>query len=156
MSKTNLLMFFLASIFLGCANTYKLEKKSELNFTESYYKNWSSGVKDGGSGFNIYLSLDKNVDLLKNHTVIKGIYFKEKYASIKAQGENKFQAFVKDGSIVNVIVEKGKKEIVETKEDEKIPFELKENEAVISYLVNDKNKYVKIILNEKKTMDFPM
>ena len=156
MKKYKFLSFLVIAVIMGCANAYKLEKKSNLNFTESYFKSWSSGVKDGGSGYSIFLFLDKNFDLKNNKTEIKGIYFKEKYASIKAQGENKFQAFVKDGSIVNVIVEKGKKEIVETKEDEKIPFELKENEAVISYLVNDKNKYVKIILNEKKTMDFPM
>ena len=156
MKKYKFLSFLVIAVIMGCANTYKLEKKSNLNFTESYFKSWSSGVKDGGSGYSIFLLLDKNFDLKNNKTEIKGIYFKEKYASIKAQGENKFQAFVKDGSIVNVIVEKGKKEIVETKDDEKIPFELKENEAVISYLVNDKNKYVKIILNEKKTMDFPM
>lgn len=156
MKKYKFLSFLVIAVIMGCANAYKLEKKSNLNFTESYFKSWSSGVKDGGSGYSIFLFLDKNFDLKNNKTEIKGIYFKEKYASIKAQGENKFQAFVKDGSIVNVIVEKGKKETVETKEDEKIPFELKENEAVISYLVNDKNKYVKIILNEKKTMDFPM
>ena len=138
MSKTNLLMFFLASIFLGCANTYKLEKKSELNFTESYYKNWSSGVKDGGSGFNIYLSLDNSNN--DKNIKIEGIYFKEKYTNLKPQGDNKFQGFIKDG-VSNEV---------------EIPFKLKENEAVISYLVKEKLKYVKINLTKKSTMDFPM
>ena len=141
---------------MGCANTYKLEKKSTLNFTESYFKSWSSGVKDGGSGYSIFLLLDKNFDLKNNNTEIKGIYFKEKYAQIKGQGQNKFQAFIKEGSGVDIIAEKGKKELVEIKNDEKFPFELKENEAVINYLVNDKNKYVKITLSKRKTMDFPM
>ena len=156
MKKYKFLSFLVIAVIMGCANAYKLEKKSNLNFTESYFKSWSSGVKDGGSGYSIFLFLDKNFDLKNNKTEIKGIYFKEKYAQIKGQGQNKFQAFIKEGSGVDIIAEKGKKELVEIKNDEKFPFELKENEAVINYLVNDKNKYVKIVLSKRKTMDFPM
>lgn len=144
MSKANFLSFFLVSIFFGCANTYKLEKKVELNFTESYYKNWYSPIKDGGSGFSIYLSLDTtNQD---KNSKIEGIYFKEKYATLKDQGANKFQAFIKQDN------ESESQKLIK----DEIPFKLKNNEAVVSYLVNKKQKYVKIILSKKKTMDFPM
>lgn len=141
MSKTNFLSFFLLSIFLGCANTYKLEKKSELNFKESYYKNWSSGIKEGGAGFSIYLFLDNSVN--DKNIVVEGIYFKGKFTNLKDQGKGKFQGFIKESD--------SKK----TNELE-IPFKLDNNEAVVSYSAEGKLKYVKIVLAKKSTMDFPM
>ena len=45
--------------------------------------------------------------------------------------------------------------VVEVKE-EKTPFILQGNEAVIRYSVNEKQKYLKIILTKKNLKTFPM
>ena len=157
MNKFNYLSFFFLFVLIGCANTYKLEKKSILNFNESYYSLWSSGVKGGGSGFSIYLMMDKNSNLDKKDVKIQGIYFKEKYTTLKYQELGKYQAFIKaDSNSDKLELESNiKDEKVEVK-NEKIPFVLKDNEAVVSYLIKEKLKYVKIELTKKKTMDFPM
>ena len=69
MSKINLLSFFFVLVFFGCANTYKLDKKAVLNFTEASFNSWSSGVKGGGSGFSVFLKMDESNHL--DHKKIK-------------------------------------------------------------------------------------
>ena len=142
---------------IGCATNYKLEKKSVLSFNESYYNLWSSGVKGGGAGFNVYLVVDKSSNLDKRNTKIEGIYFKEKYTQLKDQGFNKYQAFVKeDNNLERLEIDNSKEVKAAEIEKKKIPFNLKESEAVVSYLINDEQKYVKIKLTKKETINFPM
>ena len=142
---------------IGCANNYKLEQNPILSFNESYYNLWSSGVKGGGAGFNVYLVVDKSSNLDKRNRKIEGIYFKEKYTQLKHQGLNKYQAFIKEDNNLDTLEIDATKEVkaVEIKK-KKIPFILKENEAIISYLINGEQKYVKIKLTKKETIDFPM
>lgn len=157
MNKINYLSFFFVFALFGCANTYKLEKKSILNFNESYYSSWSSGVKGGGSGFSVFILLAENSNLDKKEVKLQGIYFKDKFTNLKHQGLNKYQAFIKAASNSDKLEsESDKKESSVEIKNKKIPFVLKDNEAVISYLSKEKLKYVKIILTKKKTMDFPM
>lgn len=153
MSKINLLSFFFLVTLFGCANTYKLEKEATLSFSESSYNSWFSGVRGGGSGFNVFLKMD-NLDNKK--VELKGVYFRNKYANLKSQSLGSYQAFFKQKNNSNsdrLEVDTYKK--AEIKE-EKIPFILSADEAVISYLIDKKIKYTKIILTKKKTMDFPM
>jgi hypothetical protein len=154
MSKINLLSLFFLIVFFGCANTYKLEKKAVLSFTESSYGSWFSAVKGGGSGFNVYLKIDES-DSKK--VELKGVYFKGKYANLKLQSLGKYQAFIKQNSKSDRLEFNDR---IEDKKDatkeEEIPFVLNDNEAVISCLINEKQKYVKIVLTKKKTLDIPM
>lgn len=156
MSKINFISFCILIFLLGCANSYKLEKKPELNILESYYKTKSSGVRGGDSGYSIYLMLDENTNLDTKNIKIKGIYFKDKYADLKNQGLGKYQTFIKqDNNTDSLEPVFNSKKSVEIQE-EKIPFVLKDTEAVISYLQNEKMKFFKVALTKKKTMDFPM
>lgn len=158
MSKINILSFFFLIVFFGCANTYKLQEKAVLNFSELSYSSWSSGVKGGGSGFNIFLKID---NLENNKTELKGVYFRGKYASLKLQGIGSYQAFFKQNSNSNsdkLEVDAHVDNKVEIIEEDKIPFVLSADEAVISYLDNKKLKYTKVVLTKKKRqrLDFPM
>jgi hypothetical protein len=157
MTKIKFLSFLFVFVFIGCANSYKLEKKSILSFNESYYSPWSSGVKGGGAGVHVFILVDENINLSEKNTKIEGVYFKGKYAKLKHQELNKYQAFIKEDSNSDALEFENniEKKAVETK-NEKIPFVLKDNEAVISYVTKEKNKYVKIILTKKETKGFPM
>lgn len=157
MSKINFLSFFSFMLFLGCANTYKLEKTSDFNFSESYYSSWSSGIREGGSGFNIFLTMEENSKFNDGNNKLEGIYFKGKYVKLKYQGLDKYQAFIKENNNSDILKFEDYpiNKTVATKQ-EKIPFILKDNEAVIHYLINNKQHYIKTILTKKKTIDFPM
>ena len=157
MSKINFLSFFSLMVFFGCANTYKLEKTSDFNFSESYYSSWSSGVRGGGSGFNIFLVIAENSRFNVDNNKLEGIYFKGKYVKLKYQGDNKYQAFIKENNNADTLEFEGfpKNKKVVTKQ-EKIPFILKNNEVVIHYSMNEKQHYIKTILTKKKTIGFPM
>ena len=144
--------FFLITIF-GCANTYKLENKAVLSFTESSYNSWFSGVKGGGSGFSVFLKMDKNDALDAEKIELKGVYFKDKYANLKLQSLGSYQAFFKNKSTSDMFASDAHKELIK---EEQIPFVLNENEAVVSCLINGKQKYVKVILTRKKTRGVPM
>jgi hypothetical protein len=158
MTKIKFTSFLFLFVFIGCGSNYKLEKKSIISFNESYFSPWSSGVKGGGSGFHVFILIDENINLTEKGTKIEGVYFKGKFTKLKHQELNKYQAFINEGSNVADALEfenNIETKIVETK-NEKIPFVLKDNEAVISYVTKEKNKYVKIILTKKKTKGFPM
>ncbi len=153
MSKINLLSFISLFIFFGCANTYKLEKKSSLSFKESYYTLFSSAVKDGDSGYNIYLVLNDSINLEEDEINLKGVYFKDGYSDLKKQENNLYQAFI---TVKGSGITSEKDYSTAKKEKNKVPFSLKENEAVISYKEKGKQRYFKIVLKNKKTIDIPM
>ncbi|PQJ80457.1 hypothetical protein [Polaribacter porphyrae] len=133
------------------SNNYKIEKRPTPEIEKAYYQDWASGIKGGGAGYSVYLFFKENTNI-----TIEGIYFKNKYSKIKFQGKNKYQAFVKN----NENLEKSNMDDTEPikKEDklEKIPFELKGNEAVISYIENEQKRFMKITLNKNENMDLPM
>ncbi|ARV16018.1 hypothetical protein [Polaribacter sp. SA4-12] len=157
MSKINLLSVFFLIVLFGCANTYKLEKKPVLSFTDSSYSSWSSGVKGGGSGFSVFLKMDESDTLDDKKIELKGVYFKDKYASLKLQGLGSYQAFFKNKSNSDRFVSDAQKDHKkEVSKEEKIPFVLNENEAVVSCLINGKQKYIKVVLTKKKTRGVPM
>lgn len=151
-----ILSFLLIATFIGCSGTknqYKIEKNATLSFQEAYYQDWASGVQGGGSGMNVFLVQNaSDADEIE----IKGIYFHEKYTSLKSHGNNKFQGFIKgDGNTKEVeevmVGEEKKKEKIETIV-ETFPFELKPNEAVISFFHQGKLKYNKITLVKKESL----
>jgi hypothetical protein len=157
MPKINILKCCFLFVLMGCANTYKLEKKSNLSFSQSYYKFTPTAVKGRDSAYNIYLTVDKNSRFDKKNIQILGVYFKEKYANFKRQGLDTYQAYVKEqGNADQLEFETNKLLKVVGSKEEKIPFILYGNEAVIRYSVYKKQKYLKIILTKKNLKTLPM
>lgn len=145
-------------LIMSCSTKYNLEKKSILNFNKSYYTEYASPIKGGESGFNIYLLMDNIIDPETKNVLIEGIYFKDKYCKLKNQGSNKYQGFIGFKGFLEVddfehkTSENSKNKVI----TEEIPFKLEENEAVIKYNVEEKQKYVKIVLIKKQVSEFPM
>lgn len=156
-SNINLLKFSFIFILVGCANTYKLEKKSDFTFSDAYYNSWFSGIKGGGSGYNIFLKLEEGSLVNNNKIKLQNVYFKGEVVELKAQSNGKYKAFIKEnkrkGSMDS---ETQDNEVVDEINKKEIPFKLKSNEAVVSYIVEKKIKYFKIVLTKKSTMDVPM
>ena len=149
--KNGLLLFFML-LSLGCSNQYKFKKNPNLVFEESYYESWVAGVKGGGSGLNIHLTLEKK---LKKNLEIEGIYFKQKYCKLNVQKENKYSGYILTSHNRDSNSEEAIK-VTDEKEITNIPFTLEGNEAVLVYLENKKRSYLKLTLREKEMESLPM
>ena len=152
-NQIHIFRLFLLVCLLGCSNQFKIEKNSSLTVKEFYYQEWVSGLKGGGSGYNIFLLLDKNS--MNSDFQIQGLYFREKYCKLKSQGDNKYQGFIKTSK--NIIPNISDNPVpVDKSEYEKIPFSIEKNIAVVSFTENGKQKYVKLKLKKKQNQYFPM
>lgn len=147
-----LFSLLLVVTFVSCSGTkskYQIEKEALVSFSEATYQKWDSPVKGGGAGMNITLMQESTEEDVK----IQGIYFLEKYAVLKSQGNGKFQGYIEtkantqeEDSYKGSENQNSKVETVE----EQFPFQLEANEAVISFLHKGKLKYNKIKLQKKE------
>ena len=145
-------VFFLILISVGCSNKINLEKNSRLVFEESYYQSWVAGVKGGGSGLNIYLTLENSSN---KNIQLEGIYFKDKYCKLKSLGDQKYQC--------SILMDENRETnflpppiVLDTSEIDKTPFTIEGDDAVIVYIENKKRKYIKITMLWKKMQHLPM
>ena len=150
-------VFFI--LILGCASKFNPESNTFINSTESYYTLWSSPIRDGGSGYSIYVVLDEKQDINTKHIEIQGIYFKDKYCTLKYQKQHLYQGFIKNKATNTTTLQmegalkpQPEKEVV----TEDIPFKLTGQEAVIVYKLKNVLKHVKIELRKKQTLEVPM
>lgn len=152
------LRFIFFIMIMGCASKYDLESNSFINTTESYYSVWNSPIRDGGSGYSIYVVLDEKLDLNASQIEIQGIYFKDKFSTLKYQKPGLYQGFIKNKISSRSLKMDGaiKNSTVKEKEIEKIPFKLTEQEAVVVYKDKGSLKYTKINLRKKKVLEAPM
>ena len=136
--------------FTNCASV-KLQDTITINLGKVYYKSWFAGVKGGGSGINLYIPIHHQ----PNNIVLDSVYFKGRGTLLEQVKPNLFIGrFLTTISKPDLIMsnapfkEYGNK-VPRIQKD--IPFELKDNECVLSYLENNKKKYYKIsgILKEE-------
>jgi len=137
--------------------THTIELTKESN-SDVYYEEWVAGVKDGGSGIDLYI----NKSVVGNKKLITA-YFKGKSVefSPKTKGSNvyiaRFKGKVNQVNDINMeavaINEYGNKAPVKK---DSIPFELSVNDALISYLENNNLKYL-ILTNipKKESLAYP-
>lgn len=145
--------------FTNCSSAQKLEKQVSFTIGEVYCQNWVAGIEGGGSGINIFIPIED----LKNNIQLDSVYFRGKAVKLEFK-PNSPTVFI--GRLKTLSNQK-KDIIMSVKpEDEygnkvperinKIPFELKKNECVISYIEDGKTMYFKIEnIIEKKTEFYP-
>ena len=158
--KYNFLALFISAIILlsittGCG-TCKMEKESfvltqNTPFTvkNSYCQKWVAGIKEGGSGLNIYAIIND----ISEGVTLKKFYFRGKSVDVKTSKDPIFK-----GNYINKSVIMGNNSIIEaTNTPPKIsPFKLENNEAVLSYDYNNKVYYHKILnIEEKQIIAYP-
>ena len=144
---TKLLGIILISLSITqCACTMTLEKQSPIEFTDIYYTNWVSGVKSGGFGTNLFIEV-------KGSTIkLDSVFYKGKSVKLETKPINR-----------NKYIGRFRLEEKETLSDavknnkSAFPFQLKEDQCVVSYLVNGKTKYYKLNnIKERKDQTLPM
>ena len=137
--------------FAQCASTMKLEKEAPTAFGEVYCQNWVAGVKGGGSGTNIF------IETLKDDVVLDSVYFRGKTSKLTTKPTNKKLFIGRFLSTSNT----EKFNFKEKADDKAIggnsPFELDNNECVVSYIKDGKTRYYKLSnIIERQTDALPM
>lgn len=140
-----IVMLVLMASFSQCSTAQKLQKKAPLEFGEVYAQKWVAGVKGGGSGVNVFVPV-KNASRDLDSMFFRGQKVKMEFL----KGENpqyvgRFKTdFNKHKDIIlsSDMKEESKNRLPIIKQE--IPFELNDNECVISYRKDDKSLYYKI------------
>ncbi len=142
------LMVLIMISFSQCSSAQKLQKETPIKLQTTYYQHWVAGIKGGGSGINIFI-LTENSEL--KNIQLDSVYFRGKASKLEVKPNNpnlfigRFLLTPKQKRDV-IMSNKPKAEYGNEllKLKEKIPFELKENECVVSYKEESKIKYFKI------------
>lgn len=126
------------------------EENQEVPFVleSPYFENWVSGIKEGGSGFIIYLPIkkDRNIEV-----TLDEVYFKNE--RIKLELHNNDSVYI--GKHTNSDFLAKKKHIQNAQK--KTSFNLKGNQCMIIYTYQNKTKYLKLDrLPEKVNFRVPM
>ncbi|WP_438710583.1 hypothetical protein ACSTS3_17355 [Aquimarina muelleri] len=139
-----------------CASQ-QIDKKNPVEIKEAYFQRWISGVEGGGSGLMVYIEINENTDVQLEYAYFKG-------KKIKLGHKTNERVYVGRYSVVSkrpeLIMSDNPKEEFKNKlpdVEEKIPFTLKENECMISYIKNGKKGFFKLDnIVEKEMEAYPM
>ncbi|MDA0177870.1 MULTISPECIES: hypothetical protein [Mesoflavibacter] len=141
-----LIVSVLSILFFQCFSAQKLSKTASFEIQNPYYQHWIAGVKNGGSGINVFISLSK----IENSTTIDSLYFRGQTVKLNTKPNNP------NLFIGRILTKANQNEDFQLNIDANSLFDVKENEAVIIYTENDIKKYYKIEhIKEKQAEFFP-
>lgn len=152
---------FAALILFGgvsCSNKYVLDKNPEVKIAKAHYNKWASGVRGGGSGFIIFINLKKEYNLEKENIKLLKVYFKGGNSNLKKQSKSLYQGYIAStNSTIDIELDPLPKDVEnQNLKQEKTPFNLSNDEAVLCFIKNGKKRYQKIILKEQELKNIPM
>lgn len=146
-------------VFITCTQcaSQQIDKKNPVEIKDAYFQKWISGIEGGGSGFMVYIEVKEKTDVQLEH-----VYFKGK--KIKLDHKASELEYVGHYSVVSkrpeLIMSDNPKEEFKNKlpdVEEKIPFTLKENECMVSYIKNGKKGLFKLDnMIEREMEAYPM
>ena len=153
-------ILFSFSLFTNCSSAQKLQANAPLNFGAAEFQTWVAGVKGGGSGINLYIPV---LEASETNIKLDSVYFRGKVATLELlQDEsNTYVARFKGefNQIVAISINTDKSLEGDGKNSEivqKIPFDLKDSECVISYKKGGEIQYFKIEnISEKPPVHYP-
>lgn len=158
--KSTSLLFLLIILFSSCSSAQKLQSEAPIKYGEVYCETWVAGVRGGGSGINLFIPLSKEAP---KSVQLDSVYFRGKGTLLeKIEGEKtlyvgRFQTNF--NQMQDIVMSSDPNEEYGNEApnlDEKIPFELKDSECVVSYKNGDETKYFKIVnVIEKQPQHYP-
>ena len=149
------LSILMCVILFSQCRSVKFDNTAPFEITSATYQNWLGG-QPGVSGTKVKIIYKANKTIQ-----FDSIYFSNKVAKLEAKDANRNTVvfgYFKTSSFKNDLIldDNPIKELNNPIPGiRKIPFELKENQAVISYIIKGKIKYYKIQnLIKEKTLTF--
>lgn len=155
---TSIKTLFLFTMLIGfsqcksTSETMKIENIISIEksiTTQVYFQTWVAGVRGGGSGLNLVLSKS----FLKEIVPIQ-VYFRNKITSAEEK-KSDFVAYYKGTLNQLKDINKEVEEVI-IESSRPFPFDLEDNEAVISYQNNGEIRYLKIVnISQKESIAYP-
>lgn len=141
--------------FLNCASSQKVQEKAPVDFQQAYYTTWVGGTKGAGSGLNLYIPVmeTKDIDIR-----LDSVYFRGKRAELQTKPEDKnlyiayFRTSDNSEKAPDLIMSSDPRKEYGNRPPEIIrnfPFDLKKDEAMLSFRKNGEKRYYKINVIEK-------
>jgi len=131
---------------------YSITQNTPFTIEDIYSQNWVAGVKGGGSGTSIYITI-KNIE---PGTIINEIYFRNKIVKVEKSTQNVFIGYFNTKNNRDVIMDSNAVKEAENSPPKRFPFKLAENEAVLSYIFKGKEYFCKVSkIAKKKIQAFP-
>jgi hypothetical protein len=134
----------------SCKETsYKVQSKTPFSIEKATYNDWIAGIKGGGSGTNVIVTIK---DLDANNVVIDSMYFRGQKVKVEVKNSNYIGRFNSDlnqrqDKVLHSDSQKEFGNQVPIMEKE-FPFDLENDEAVISYKEKNKLNFYKIQLEK--------
>jgi len=146
----SVILFSLSSCAGGKETGFSFDQEPPFTLGDVFYQDWVAGVRKGGSGTNIYITIDSYAD----DVVIMDIYFRNKKLKAQNSPQNRDQyiGYHKNQPKPNIIMDIDPVKESQNIPPESFPFQLEEDEAVLSYLHNEEVKFLKISKMEQKPM----
>lgn len=137
-------LFAVIATLFQCASL-KFEDNPPFKINSATFKNYIGGMP-GVSGTNVVINYEANTTVNFDSLFFKGRKAKIELESIEKKNYIKghFNTSTVNSKEDLMLHKDGKKEYGNKIPEKKFPFELKENEAVISYLENGETKYFKV------------
>jgi hypothetical protein len=150
--KRSFLLLAITFSLTFCAQKDMFQKQFPEEITVTNYQKWVGGRRETGSGIVFFLQLKNE---LPSNIVLKKIYFEKSVANFEAQSGGAYAASLnrKPVDLENVSDDNQgstSKQIVTPK------FELKPNEAILEYTIDQKTMYYKVTnIVEKEFQAYP-
>ncbi|QNJ97453.1 hypothetical protein [Constantimarinum furrinae] len=134
----------------GSKTDYKLTKTPPFSLGEVYAQPWVAGIPSGGSGTNLHISFQSFTDAV----VIDSIYFRNHIvkAQLSPEIRNQYVGYFKHIRKPDVIMDSDPLKEAQNTPPVPFPFDLEDEEAVISYFHYGEMRYYKIKKIEIKSM----
>lgn len=161
--KTTFFLMCLFTLSLGVescgssqtSNTkFMFEENPPFTIEEAYFQKWVAGTKEGSSGIKVHIVFET----IEPDVVLKDFYFQRQIqkAQNALDNTNEYFAELSNNSRNDFVMDIDPMKEAQNTPSQNFPFELKENEAVVSYVFKGKTKYFKISnLSEKERIAYP-
>ena len=149
-------VLLLLIMHIQCASSQQIDMKTPIKVKDAYFQKWIAGIKDGGSGFEVHIEVYEKPNIKLEYAYFKGKKIKLEY---KASELKYVGYYTKSLRKPDLVMSEDPKEEFKNKipeMEEKIPFELKDNECVIGYSNNGKQGFFKLEnITEKELQAYP-
>ena len=141
-------LILVAFVQLSCEGTKSKNNRNQLvndppfKIVESYSQDWIAGIQQGGSGTNLFITLDE----ISGDIVVQDLFFNGKRvrSQISPSISNQYIGYFKNADNIDIIMDGDSIKESKNIPPEKISFRLENQEAVIEYLHNGAKYFYKL------------
>lgn len=140
-----------------CASSQQIDKTAPIQIKDAYFQKWISGIEGGGSGFMVYIEVKEKTDVQLEYAYFKGKKIKLGHKANKLVYIGRYSVVSKRPELIMSDNPKEEFKNQLPAVEEKIPFKLKENECMISYIKNGRKRFFKLQnITEREMEAYPM